>query len=134
VVILIGIISIIVNKLPKKKIVITSILSLPLSLVIAKIASHFIYNPRPFVVLNSLPLISHAADNGFPSDHTLICAAVASIVFLYNKKLGIFLFVLTAFVGLSRILALVHHPIDILGSILIAISVTFFSNKIAARF
>jgi undecaprenyl-diphosphatase len=105
------------------KIMISAIFILPISYVVAKILAHFYYDPRPFVVNHFMPLIAHAPDNGFPSDHTLFGAAIASVIFLFNKKMGIVLFILTLLIGLSRILAGVHHPVDILGSFVIAIVV-----------
>lgn len=109
------------NSKNRKNIGILSFFSLPLSLLIGKILNYLFYNPRPFVVEKLTPLITHAADNGFPSDHTLLCATVSSIVFIFNKKWGTVLFILTLFVGLSRVLALVHHPIDMVASLVIAV-------------
>jgi undecaprenyl-diphosphatase len=109
------------NSKNRKNIAFLSFFSLPFSLLNGKILNYFIYNPRPFVVKNLEPLITHAADNGFPSDHTLLCATVSSVVFIFNKKWGTTLFLLTLIVGFSRVLALVHHPIDIIASTIIAI-------------
>lgn len=104
--------------------ILLSIFSFPLSLLVGKILNHVIQDPRPFVAEHSKPLIEHAPDNGFPSDHTLLAMTIAAVVFPYNKKLGVLLFVLAALTGISRVLAKVHHPLDILGSTLIAIAVT----------
>lgn len=104
-----------------------SLLAFPLSYSTAKILGHFIYNPRPFVVEHVQPLFTHAADNGFPSDHVLLSMAVASIFFTVNKKLGLIFSGLAIMIGLARILALVHHPADILGSVIIAISATYIA-------
>ncbi len=104
-----------------------SVISFALSLIVAKILGHFIYDPRPFVTEHVKPLFAHAPDNGFPSDHTLLTAAIASVVFAYNKKLGILLYVISLAIGVSRILAQIHHPLDIIGSFVIAIVVTYFS-------
>ncbi len=79
------------------------------------------------------PLITHAADNGFPSDHTLLTMTIASILFLYNKRLGIVLAILAVIVGYSRVLAKVHHPVDIFGSIVIAIIATYISSKFLVK-
>ena len=54
--------------------------------VIALILGHLYYNPRPFVVGNFTPLISHSVDNGFPSDHVLLASAIASILYFFSKK------------------------------------------------
>ncbi|MDE2591219.1 MAG: phosphatase PAP2 family protein [Patescibacteria group bacterium] len=105
-----------------------SIVSFPLSFVTAKVLAHFIYDPRPFVVSHVKPLFAHAADNGFPSDHMLLTMAIASVVFVYNKKLGILLTVIAVCIGAARVLANVHHIEDIVGSAVIAIAATFIAT------
>lgn len=108
----------------QNKMIILTVIALPLIYIIAKIGSHFFYDPRPFVTMHIKPLIPHAPDNGFPSDHTLISAAFASVLFVFNKKWGVIAFILALLVGISRIYVHVHSPIDILGSIVISIVVT----------
>ncbi|MCX6762335.1 MAG: phosphatase PAP2 family protein [Candidatus Moranbacteria bacterium] len=103
----------------QKEMLIFAVILLPLSYVIAKIVSRFYFDPRPFVQGNFAPLIGHAADNGFPSDHTLLAAAIAFAIFHFNKKLGLFLFFLAVLVGVARVLAGVHHAADIAGSLII---------------
>lgn len=104
-----------------------SIISFPLAYVTAKIFSHFIYDPRPFVSEHVKPLISHVADNGFPSDHMLLTMTIATIVFVYNKKLGILLAIIAIGVGTARVFANVHHIEDIVGSAVIAIATTYIT-------
>lgn len=111
----------------KKTFVVGSVLKLilisfPLAFISARILSFFIYTSRPFVVENVEPLIPHAADNGFPSDHTLLVMTISAVVLIYNRKVGIILLILSAIVGISRVFAKVHTPIDILGSTIIAFS------------
>jgi len=93
---------------------------------LSKIASSLFYNPRPFIVDASHPYFSHTNDNGFPSDHTLLAAYLAFLVWRYDKKLGYGLMVIAILIGLSRVIAGVHHLIDILGSIVIA-AVSFYA-------
>jgi undecaprenyl-diphosphatase len=102
----------------KKEMLIFAIILLPLSYLVAKIAGYFYFDPRPFVAGNFTPLIPHSSDNGFPSDHTLLAAAVAATVWQLSKKMGFFLYIGAFLVGLARVLAGVHHFTDILGSIL----------------
>ena len=106
-----------------KRLGVLAAVSLPLAYAVGKVAGMLWYNARPFVVDNFTPLITHAANNGFPSDHMLLGATIASIVFVYNRALGLVLWVLALLVGLARVLASVHHPIDLAGSIVIAIAV-----------
>ncbi|HAS00193.1 MAG: PAP2 superfamily protein [Candidatus Moranbacteria bacterium GW2011_GWC2_37_73] len=113
----------------KMEIIVFAVITLPVIYLMAKISSLFYYNPRPFVVEQFVPLIPHADNNGFPSDHTLLSAAVASVVYFFNKKLGALLLILALLVGTSRVLAGVHHAVDIAGSIIIAFVVSFLMYK-----
>lgn len=117
----------------KKKIIILSIISLPIMYLVAKLAGLFYYDPRPFVIGNFTPLISHADDNGFPSDHTLFVAAIASVFYPFNKKGSLILFVIALAVGLSRVYVGVHHLVDILGSIVIVITVFILTYRLLKR-
>lgn len=101
-----------------------AVLSFPIAFLVALIASHFYYDTRPFVAENVEPLIPHAADNGFPSDHTLYAMVAAAIVFAYNRTIGILLVILAILVGVSRVMARVHYPVDIVGSMATAVAAT----------
>lgn len=105
----------------QKEMVIAGALMSGVGFALSRIAGALYNDPRPFVTEHILPLIPHVADNGFPSDHALLGAVVAMIVFHFNRRLGVFLLILTLCVGVSRVLARVHHPIDIVGSFGIAL-------------
>ncbi len=104
----------------KKSMFALSLVSSVLALAMDKTLNLLIISPRPFVVKGVDPLIAHAADNGFPSEHALFVFLIAGAVFAYDKKLGIILGIIGAFVGTARVVADVHHPIDIIGGFLIA--------------
>lgn len=109
------------NKQVMKSMVICGVVIAPLAYIISRISSLFYYDPRPFVVGHFTPLIAHAADNGFPSDHVLLAGAVAMIVWFYNKKLGAVLWVLALLIGWARVFVGVHHWTDIFGSVAIVL-------------
>lgn len=108
----------------RKGILFFSLASMSLVYLVAVIARYFYFNPRPFVVDHIVPLIAHAPDNGFPSDHMLLSSVLASVLFYYNRKLGAIAWVLALIVGASRVYVGIHHWADILGSVLIAILAT----------
>lgn len=118
-----------INKQQKKEMVVFAIITLPIIFILSRLAGKLYFNPRPFVVGNFLPLITHGSDNGFPSDHTLLSMAVAVVVYLYNKKIGIILGLIAILVGLARVAAGVHHLADIFGSIVIAVLVSIIIHK-----
>lgn len=110
-----------------------SLISFPLTYLLAKIAGYIIHDPRPFVVEHIKPLIAHAADNGFPSDHTLLTSVIASVIYVYNKKLGMVLFVISIAIGSARVLAGIHHPLDIVGAMVISIVAVYASWTLIQR-
>jgi undecaprenyl-diphosphatase len=90
---------------------------------LAKITGLWISDPRPFVVTGQPPLFPHDITNGFPSDHTLLVAAVAAVVALANWRVGLVVWALALLIGLARVYAGVHHLLDIAGSlVLVAIA------------
>lgn len=117
----------------KKVVVFFAVADLLIVYIAGLLASTLYYNPRPFVSEHITPLISHAADNGFPSDHTLLAAALASIVFCFNRKLGIVLFAIALLVGTARVLAGIHHWIDIVGSFVIVTVVTVIVYQLSKK-
>lgn len=91
-----------------------------LALLLARLASTLYYDPRPFVVGHFTPLVAHAADNGFPSDHTLLAAFIGWTTLRYSKKYGTIILILAAVIGLSRVIVGVHHIQDIIGSFIVS--------------
>lgn len=78
-------------------------------------------DPRPFVVDPFHPaLFPHAADNGFPSDHTAYATAAALVVVAIRRRLGLVLLAFATGGGLARVAANVHHLQDIAASLVIA--------------
>ncbi|MGC1418514.1 MAG: phosphatase PAP2 family protein [Acidimicrobiales bacterium] len=91
-----------------------------LAAVLAVLAGHLHYDTRPFVTHHLVPLIPHAADNGFPSDHALLTAFLGFTMLLYSRALGAVLLVIAVLVGAARVAAHIHNPQDIVASFVIA--------------
>ncbi len=108
------------KSIDKKKLFKLGIIVLPVSYLLALLARSLYYNPRPFVAQNFNPLIDHIADNGFPSDHTLLVASLAVWATLLNRKLGLTLWIIALVVAVSRVYVGVHHTVDVLGSMVIS--------------
>src|SRR5665647_1758410 len=84
------------------------------------VGSAVYFDQRPFVTEHIAPLFPHAADNGFPSDHTLLSMLLAMCVLFYRWRWGVVLVAITLALGVARVEAHVHHPIDILGAVVFA--------------
>ena len=117
----------------QRKLIIFAAIVLPLIFIASRLAGALYDNPRPFVVENFVPLVAHDPDNGFPSDHTLFTGAIAAVVWFFSRRAGTVLFLLAILVGVSRVMAGVHHPIDIIGSLVICCVVAFIVNALSRR-
>ncbi len=112
-------------RLRQKDIALFCLFALPLMYIGLKISASLYFDPRPFVIGHFTPLIAHTSDNGFPSDHALLTSAISSVIFFFNKKVSGGLWVLTILVGISRVMAGLHHTVDIVGAMTISIIVAF---------
>lgn len=88
-----------------------------LTIAIVKIGALFFDHARPFVTLHIQPLIAHAADNSFPSDHAAAAGLAAAYLWPRSRALAIVAFVAACAIGAARVAAHLHWPIDIIGGI-----------------
>jgi membrane-associated phospholipid phosphatase len=77
---------------------------------------------RPFEALGLSAGASYLENPGFPSDHMLFATFLTLAVWFETrqKTLTIILIILTLMVGLGRVLALVHTPLDVVGGMTVA--------------
>lgn len=117
------------------KVAILSVIALPVTYLITIILQYFIHTQRPFLD-NNLPVLLDAPNtlNSFPSLHTLIAMTLALIIFSEFKCLGSIIIFLAFTLGITRFIANVHNPIDILGSIVISIISIIVAKLIIAKF
>lgn len=118
----------------RKKLIFAIIAAIIVAGLLDKISAKLYYDPRPFVTHHLKPLVSHAADNGFPSEHTLFCFAFAGVTYLYRRRLGWVALGLSLLVGLARIAAHVHSPIDIIGGIIFGLAAAYAGKWLAERY
>lgn len=79
-------------------------------------------DPRPFVQNPSLtPLFSHAADNGFPSDHSVAAGLIATLILLRHRITGAVLWLFAAGIAASRVAAHVHHVQDVVAGLVLGV-------------
>ncbi len=90
--------------------------------ILTEIIRFFYHHPRPFEVLNFMPLITQTEiGNSFPSGHATFYFALATVVLLWNRRWGMWYFILTIVIGFARIFVGAHWPLDILGGAAIGI-------------
>ena len=103
---------------------------------VTKLIRFLYHKPRPFLDHAVNQLLTN--DNwSFPSGHATFFFAVATAIYLYNKKWGIFFFISAILMTTSRVIAGIHYPSDIIGGALIgaviAYTVFYFARKIIAE-
>ncbi len=85
---------------------------------IANILKSLLRINRPFIDLGFSPLRLESGFS-FPSEHMTIFTAIATAMFLINKKAGFIFLIIAILIGLSRIVIGVHSPLDILGGLFV---------------
>jgi undecaprenyl-diphosphatase len=86
------------------------------------VAGHLHADPRPFVHdPASKPLFAHAADNGFPSDHSTAAGLLTVLVFRYKRALGLIVAAGALLIAWARVAAHVHHAQDVVAGLVLGI-------------
>lgn len=118
----------------------TALASAVFSTVVAWLASGWIgelwFRPRPFVDLTGVKSLigSPFTEKSFPSDHATIAFAMATAVYMVDRRWGAGLYAVAAFVALGRVFVGVHYLSDVaVGAVLgtlVAAAVHFLVHKI----
>lgn len=86
--------------------------------------------PRPFTELELNIISTHVPTGSFPSGHAAFFFAIAAIIYFYNKKAGLWLFLSAFLIGLARVVTGVHWPSDIMGGAVVGILSSWIVFKI----
>jgi len=121
------------TNLEKLKIFLVSLISVVIARAGVTEIIRFFYNrPRPFMVLSAENLFTETSWS-FPSGHATFFFALATTIYLYNKKWGIGFFAVAILINISRIIAGVHYPTDILGGAIIGIIVGYVTFYLGGK-
>ena len=79
------------------------------------------YRPRPFASEHFTPLISHAPNASFPSDHLAALGAVTICVWFASRRLGFLTAIVAVVVAFARVYVGVHYVSDVAGGFVLGL-------------
>ena len=100
---------------------------------IVEIIRYLLPRSRPFIK-NKVNLLFPYIESSFPSGHAAFTFALATVVYYYNKKVGILFFIAGFLISISRVFAGIHWPSDILVGASVGIFSGWLVNKIFFKF
>ncbi|KKS80343.1 MAG: Phosphoesterase PA-phosphatase related protein [Candidatus Woesebacteria bacterium GW2011_GWC1_43_10b] len=114
----------------KKEEVLHVIFAAIIASIIALVLKDLLGIPRPFLSDGKPPLAGYTNLQSFPSLHTTLAFSLATTVALHQRKTGILVFLLAALIGIGRVAANLHYPIDIAGGAVLGTVASLFTEKI----
>lgn len=101
----------------------SAVAGLVIVLILIVLAGALHDDPRPFVQDPSLvPLVPHAPDNGFPSDHSAAAGLIAMVVALRHRWYGALLGIAAVVLAWSRVAAHLHHVQDVVAGLVFGVA------------
>jgi membrane-associated phospholipid phosphatase len=79
------------------------------------------YVPRPFVVEHFTPLIQHAADASFPSDHLAAMGSVVAAAWIVARRLALATAAASLVVAFARVYVGVHWVTDVAAGFILGL-------------
>lgn len=98
--------------------------------VVAKILKTLIHTSRPFVEFYNVRALISENGYAFPSGHATLFMALAISIYFSHKKAGYVFMLFALLIGIARIIAGVHFPVDILGGFALGALVAYFLKNI----
>ncbi len=91
---------------------------------------------RPFHLLTEEInlILPYKESLSFPSGHISFFFAVSTVIYLENRKMGIVFYCLSFVMGISRVFAGMHWPLDVLVGALLGIIVGIFVEELIRYF
>ena len=89
---------------------------------------------RPYEVLPVVrQLVDHAMGHSFPSGHATLAFAIAAAVFSVHRKAGVVFLGIAGVISVSRVIAGVHWPIDVLAGAVLGMVSTWVVYRVITQ-
>jgi undecaprenyl-diphosphatase len=106
----------------RPRLIVVSVLGVLLAWQVIILIHQLYPHPRPQATdLPAQALVDRAIGSSLPSQHTTFAFLVATIVFCLRRRLGIAFLAGATIIGLFRVVAGVHWPLDILAGAVLGI-------------
>jgi membrane-associated phospholipid phosphatase len=89
-----------------------------------------IHTKRPFEIFPQVHPLFSESWYSFPSGHATFFMAIAVSIFFYHKKAGYVFMFFALLIGIARVIAGIHFPIDILGGFILGALVAYFMKNV----
>lgn len=97
---------------------------------LAYILKFLFHTFRPFDIFPTITSLIPETGYAFPSGHATFFMALAFALFFNHKKVGYVFIIFALLIGIARIIAGVHFPIDILGGYILGFLIAFLLKKV----
>lgn len=97
-----------------------------MAFIIGTVIRHIINRKRPYEGENAIiPLIRKSTvGHSFPSRHAFSASIITVLAFTLSVKYGLILAVLAIITAITRVIAGVHYPLDVLGGLVLGGCIT----------
>jgi undecaprenyl-diphosphatase len=99
--------------------------------IIARLLKIFIHTGRPFVEFSNVRPLFSETGFAFPSGHATFFAALAVSIFFLHPRVGYVFMFFALLIGVARIIAGVHCPVDILGGYILGTLIAYIVQLLA---
>lgn len=98
---------------------------------LAILIKHLIPAQRPFMVNGGeVDVLYRPLSSSFPSEHTALAFSLAVTVFMHDRKVGWYFLAAALLIGIARVIANVHYPIDIVGGAFLGITTAVIVERV----
>ncbi|MBF8266589.1 MAG: transport permease [Dehalococcoidia bacterium] len=93
----------------------------------------FYFRLRPFATHDVEMLFYVPTDSSFPANPVAVTFAMATGVWMANRKMGTAMYIIASIYGFSRVYAGVFYPLDVVGGALIGVVATCLVHLVLKR-
>ena len=98
--------------------------------ILAQVLKILLAMARPAAALSSVSPLLDKTGNAFPSGHATFFMALAVSIYFFHKKAGIIFMLAALLIGLARIVAGVHFPVDVFGGLVLGALVAYLVKNV----